>query len=34
MVKEDYYTSVHIEDSKLEARDTKLGPRSTRDIPM
>jgi len=27
MVKEDYYTSVHIEEFELEARDTKLGPR-------
>ncbi len=34
MVKEDYYTSVHIEEFELEARDTKLGPEEvTRDIP-
>ncbi|MGE0406795.1 MAG: DNA-directed RNA polymerase subunit beta, partial [Candidatus Korobacteraceae bacterium] len=34
LVKEDYYTSVHIEEFELEARDTKLGPEDiTRDIP-
>ncbi|HYE24847.1 MAG TPA: DNA-directed RNA polymerase subunit beta, partial [Clostridia bacterium] len=34
MVKEDYYTSIHIEEYELEARDTKLGPEEiTRDIP-
>src|SRR4029077_8156041 len=34
LVKEDYYTSVHIEEFELEARDTKLGPEEiTRDIP-
>jgi DNA-directed RNA polymerase subunit beta len=34
MVKEDYYTSVHIEEFEIEARDTKLGPEEiTRDIP-
>jgi DNA-directed RNA polymerase subunit beta len=34
MVKDDYYTSVHIEEFELEARDTKLGPEEvTRDIP-
>jgi DNA-directed RNA polymerase subunit beta len=34
LVKEDYYTSVHIEEYELEARDTKLGPEEvTRDIP-
>ncbi len=34
MVKEDYYTSVHIEEFELESRDTKLGPEEiTRDIP-
>jgi DNA-directed RNA polymerase subunit beta len=33
-VKEDYYTSVHIEEFEIEARDTKLGPEEvTRDIP-
>jgi DNA-directed RNA polymerase subunit beta len=33
-VKEDYYTSVHIEEYEIEARDTKLGPEEvTRDIP-
>ena len=25
LVKEDYYTSVHIEEFEIEARDTKLG---------
>ena len=34
LVKEDYYTSVHIEEFEVEARDTKLGPEEiTRDIP-
>src|ERR1700686_1904207 len=34
MVKEDYYTSVHIDEFELEARDPKLGPEEvTRDIP-
>src|SRR6202046_3170160 len=34
MVKEDYYTSLHIEEYEIEARDTKLGPEEvTRDIP-
>ena len=34
MVKEDYYTSIHIEEFEIEARDTKLGPEDiTRDIP-
>src|ERR687892_259576 len=34
MVKEDYYTSIHIEEFDIEARDTKLGPEEiTRDIP-
>src|SRR5512143_3604702 len=34
LVREDYYTSVHIEEFELEARDTKLGPEEvTRDIP-
>src|SRR5438094_3814352 len=34
VVKEDYYTSVHIEEFEIEARDTKLGPEEiTRDIP-
>jgi len=34
MVKEDYYTSIHIEEFDIEARDTKLGPEDiTRDIP-
>ena len=33
-VKEDYYTSIHIEEFEIEARDTKLGPEEiTRDIP-
>ena len=34
MVKDDYYTSIHIEEFEIEARDTKLGPEDiTRDIP-
>jgi DNA-directed RNA polymerase subunit beta len=34
LVKDDYYTSVHIEEFEIEARDTKLGPEEiTRDIP-
>lgn len=34
MVKEDVYTSLHIEEYEAEARDTKLGPEEiTRDIP-
>src|SRR5499433_1679052 len=34
MVKDDYYTSIHIEEFEIEARDTKLGPQEiTRDIP-
>ncbi|MBZ5567444.1 MAG: DNA-directed RNA polymerase subunit beta [Acidobacteriia bacterium] len=34
LVKEDYYTSVHIEEFEIESRDTKLGPEEvTRDIP-
>ncbi len=34
MVKEDAYTSIHIEEFEIEARDTKLGPEEiTRDIP-
>ena len=34
LVKEDYYTSIHIEEFELEGRDTKLGPEEiTRDIP-
>ena len=33
LVKEDYYTSIHIEEFEIEARDTKLGPEEiTRDI--
>ncbi|MCU1240830.1 MAG: DNA-directed polymerase subunit beta [Candidatus Acidoferrum typicum] len=32
--KDDYYTSIHIEEYEIEARDTKLGPEEvTRDIP-
>ena len=31
LVKDDYYTSIHIEEFEIEARDTKLGPR--RDHP-
>ncbi|GBC80224.1 DNA-directed RNA polymerase subunit beta [bacterium HR09] len=34
LVKEDYFTSVHIEELEVAARDTKLGPEEiTRDIP-
>ncbi len=34
LVKEDVYTSVHIEEYEAEARDTKLGPEEiTRDVP-
>ena len=34
MVKEDVFTSIHIEEHELEARETKLGPEEiTRDIP-
>ncbi len=34
LVREDFYTSVHIEEFELEARDTKLGKEEiTRDIP-
>ncbi len=34
LVKEDVYTSIHIEEHELEARDTKLGSEEiTRDIP-
>ncbi len=34
MVKDDVFTSVHIEEYEAEARDTKLGPEEiTRDIP-
>ena len=34
LVKDDVYTSVHIEEYETEARDTKLGPEEiTRDIP-
>ncbi|MDF2564612.1 MAG: DNA-directed polymerase subunit beta [Massilibacillus sp.] len=34
IVKEDIYTSIHIEEYECDARDTKLGPEEiTRDIP-
>lgn len=34
IVREDKYTSIHIEEYEIEARDTKLGPEEiTRDIP-
>ncbi len=34
LVREDVYTSIHIEEYETEARDTKLGPEEiTRDIP-
>ncbi len=34
LVRDDVYTSIHIEEYELESRDTKLGPEEiTRDIP-
>jgi len=34
LVRDDIYTSIHIEEYEMEARDTKLGPEEiTRDIP-
>ncbi len=34
LVREDVYTSIHIEEYEMESRDTKLGPEEiTRDIP-
>lgn len=34
LVKDDVYTSIHIQDYQIECRDTKLGPEEfTRDIP-
>lgn len=34
LVREDYFTSIHIEEYEADARDTKLGPEEiTRDIP-
>ncbi len=34
MVRDDVYTSIHIEEYEIESRDTKLGPEEiTRDIP-
>ena len=34
LVKDDYFTSIHIEKYEMEARETKLGPEEiTRDIP-
>ncbi len=34
LVRDDVYTSIHIEEHKIEARDTKLGPEEiTREIP-
>ena len=34
LVKEDYYTSLHVEEFEIEARETKLGPEEiTQDIP-
>jgi DNA-directed RNA polymerase subunit beta len=34
VVREDKYTSIHIEEFEIEARDTKLGPEEiTRDLP-
>ncbi|MDR2560906.1 MAG: DNA-directed RNA polymerase subunit beta [Holophagales bacterium] len=35
VVKEDMYTTIHIEEFEVQARDTKLGPEEiTRDIPQ
>ncbi|MBR3398029.1 MAG: DNA-directed RNA polymerase subunit beta [Lachnospiraceae bacterium] len=34
LVKDDVYTSIHIEEHEIEARDTKLGPEEiTKDVP-
>lgn len=34
LVKDDYFTSIHVEEYECDARDTKLGPEEiTRDIP-
>ena len=34
IVRDDVYTSIHIEEYQMESRDTKLGPEEiTRDIP-
>jgi DNA-directed RNA polymerase subunit beta len=34
LVREDVYTSIHIEEYEIDSRDTKLGPEEiTRDIP-
>ena len=34
LIRDDVYTSIHIEEFELESRDTKLGPEEiTRDIP-
>jgi DNA-directed RNA polymerase subunit beta len=34
LVRDDYYTSIHIEEFEVESRDTKMGPEEiTRDIP-
>ena len=34
LVREDLYTSIHIEEFEIDSRDTKLGPEEiTRDIP-
>ena len=34
LITDDYFTSIHIEEFEIEARDTKLGPEEiTRDIP-
>ncbi len=34
MVRDDYYTSIHIEEYEVDARETKLGPEEiTREIP-
>ena len=34
LVKDDVYTSIHVEEYETDARDTKLGPEEiTREIP-
>ena len=33
LVKNDVFTSIHIEEYEAEARDTKLGRKKSRDIP-
>ena len=33
VVRDDKFTSVHLEKHEIEARDTKLGPEEIHDIP-